>query len=72
MLLAPLGRELLVWPSAVQLLSTGHTDVHWSRFVVSITSFGFAATLATLKVIDRLLDLVDARVRYLARERSAQ
>lgn len=57
---------VLIWPSAVQLLATGHTDVHWSRFVVSMTLFGFAATVSTVKIVDRLLNLVQERVRYLA------
>jgi glycosyltransferase involved in cell wall biosynthesis len=55
----------LVYPAAHQLWQTGHTNVHWSRFVVATTCFGFVATLGILRAIDHLLDLVDARVRYL-------
>ena len=56
---------LLVYPAAVQLWQTGHTTVHWSRFVVATTCFGFAGTLGVFLAIDHLLDLVDGRVRYL-------
>jgi glycosyltransferase involved in cell wall biosynthesis len=56
---------VLVYPAAYQLWQTGHTTVHWSRFVVAMTCFGFVATLGVLLVIDYLLDLVDGRVRYL-------
>ena len=57
---------VLVWPSAVDLWRTGHTDVHWSRFVVAISSFGLASTIFVIRGIDRVLDLVEARVRYLS------
>lgn len=56
---------VLVYPAANQLWHTGHTSVHWSRFVVATTCFGFVATLGVLLAIDHLLDLIDARVRYL-------
>jgi glycosyltransferase involved in cell wall biosynthesis len=56
---------VLVYPAAQQLWTTGHTTVHWSRFVVATTCFGFVATLGVLLAIDRLIDLIDARVRYL-------
>jgi len=55
----------LVWPSAVELWATGHTDVHWSRFVVAMNCFGAAATLGIARGIDSVLDLVEQRVRYL-------
>lgn len=58
---------LLVWPSAMQLWQTGHTTSHWSRFVVAINCFSLVATLSILRIVDRLLDLVDGRVRYLFR-----
>jgi hypothetical protein len=58
---------LLVWPSVQQLWLTGHTTTHWSRFVVAINCFSFAAILSLLRVIDWLLDLVDVRVRYLTK-----
>jgi hypothetical protein len=58
---------MLVWSSALQLWRTGHTDAHWSRFVVAMGIFGTAALLAITWVIDRVLDLVEARVRHLAK-----
>jgi glycosyltransferase involved in cell wall biosynthesis len=56
---------ILVWPSAVQLWNTGHTDLHWSRFVVAMSCFGTAAAFSITWGIDRLLDLVEQRVDYL-------
>lgn len=56
---------ILVWPSAVELWRSGHTDVHWSRFVVAMGCFGSAALFAVFRGIDRLLDLVEKRVQYL-------
>ncbi len=61
-----IGGGLLVWPSASQLLRTGHTDVHWSRFVVAMTFLGFSAALVVFWIIDRFLDLLRDRVDYLA------
>jgi hypothetical protein len=58
---------LLVWPSAVELWKTGHTSVHWSRFVVAISCFSSAALLLVFRGIDRVLDLVEERVQYLAK-----
>jgi glycosyltransferase involved in cell wall biosynthesis len=61
-----LAGGVLVWPSAVDLWRTGGTYVHWSRFVVAITCFGIASTIFVIRGIDRVLDLVEARVRYLS------
>jgi glycosyltransferase involved in cell wall biosynthesis len=59
--------SILVWPSAVQLWSTGHTDLHWSRFVVAMSCFGTAASFCIIWCIDRLLDLLEQRVEYLGK-----
>lgn len=56
---------VLVWPSAVQLLQTGHTDVHWSRFVISMASLGAAVQLVVIRGMDGLLDMVERRVQFL-------
>jgi hypothetical protein len=58
----------LVWPSALELWRTGHTDVHWSRFVVAIGCFGASALLGVFWSIDCVLDLVEARVQYWLRK----
>jgi len=60
-----LASFVLVWPSAEQLWRTGHTDIHWSRFVVAMQSLGAAALLLDVRRIDRILDLVEERVHYL-------
>jgi glycosyltransferase involved in cell wall biosynthesis len=60
-----LGGSALVWPSIVELWRTGHTNVHWSRFVVAISCFGLAALFFVIRSLDRVLDLVEERVQYL-------
>jgi MFS family permease len=56
---------ILVWPSAVELWKTGKTYVHWSRFVVAMGCFGSVALFCVIRGLDRLLDLVEARVQHL-------
>jgi hypothetical protein len=63
---------VLVWPSAVQLWRTGHTDVHWSRFVVAM-GFSFSAEmLVVIWAIDSALDFVETRVNYLWNDRNSK
>jgi hypothetical protein len=56
---------ILVWPSVLQLSRTGHTDIHWSRFVVAMGCFGSVATACVIRGLDRVLDLVEERVQQL-------
>ena len=56
---------ILVWPSALELWKTGKTYVHWSRFVVAMGCFGSVALFSVIRGLDRLLDLVEARVQHL-------
>ncbi|MBZ5677243.1 MAG: glycosyltransferase family 2 protein [Acidobacteriia bacterium] len=56
---------ILVWPSVVQLSRTGHTDIHWSRFVVAMGCFGSVAVFCVIRGLDRVLDLVEERVQQL-------
>lgn len=57
----------LVAESAGQLWETGHTTVHWSRFVASMWCVTVTAILLVFRGVDRLLDLVEKRVVQLAR-----
>jgi glycosyltransferase involved in cell wall biosynthesis len=54
----------LVWPSALELWRTGRTYLHWSHFVVAMGCFNASALLCVIWGIDRVLDLVEARVLY--------
>jgi glycosyltransferase involved in cell wall biosynthesis len=54
----------LVLGSFLQLLATGKTYEHWSRFIVMSFSFSLAVILLLTRAIDLLLDLVEDRVRY--------
>lgn len=61
---------LLVLPSVVERLETGHTYEHWSRFIV----MSFLASVAFILIVTRLViftvELVAERIAYLA-ERGA-
>jgi glycosyltransferase involved in cell wall biosynthesis len=67
--LAPAGLflagGLLVLPSFLQLVSTGQTYEHWSRYVVMSFCFAVAIILSGTRVIDAILGLVAGRVEYL-------
>jgi hypothetical protein len=56
---------ILVLPSALQLSRTGHTNIHWSRFVVAIGCFGAVALVSVIRGLDCVLDLVEERVQQL-------
>jgi hypothetical protein len=55
----------LVLTSLLQLLSTGSTYEHWSRFVVMSFCFSVAIILAMTKAMDYVLDLIEYRMKYL-------
>jgi hypothetical protein len=63
---ALLASGWLVSPAAWQLATTGHTDAHWSRFVIALTGAQLVSLGFVFKGLDALLDLVGGRVRYLA------
>ena len=63
----------LVLGSFLELLATGKTYEHWSRFIVMSFSFSTAIILVMTRVIDFVLGLVEQRVQYwkeLAKERA--
>ena len=57
---------LLVLPSAVELVETGGTYEHWSRFIVMSSCFSVAFVLAVTRLVVITVDLVAERVAYLA------
>jgi glycosyltransferase involved in cell wall biosynthesis len=63
-LMAVLGL-VLVWPSLLQLSRTGHTNIHWSRFVVAMGCVASVAIAGVIRGLDRVLDLVEERVQQL-------
>jgi hypothetical protein len=68
--LLPVGLALfggaLVLASFVQLLTTGATYEHWSRYVVMSFCFSTAIILGVTRAVDVVLGLVSERVEYLA------
>jgi hypothetical protein len=57
----------LVAPSVVELVRTGSTYEHWSRFIAMSCLFSCALILVVAKLVDLSLDLLAARVAYLRR-----
>lgn len=62
----------LVLGSFLQLLATGKTYEHWSRFIVMSFSLSSAAILLVTRGIDFLLNLVEQRVQYRRQATAAQ
>ena len=58
---------VLVLPSFLDLVRTGETDEHWSRFIVMSFLYSVAAALAATRLVDAFLDRVADRLRYLER-----
>jgi len=52
----------------VELWRTGGTYLHWSHFVVAMGCFNASALLGVIWGLDRVLDLVEARVQYWLRK----
>jgi hypothetical protein len=50
--------------SPVELLETGHTNEHWSRYVAMTFCFSTAIVLSVIRGIDYVLDLIAERLRY--------
>ncbi len=59
---------LLVLPSFKELVLTGATYEHWSRFIVMSFLYSIAVILIGTKVIDYSLNLLAARLDYLNRQ----
>jgi hypothetical protein len=59
---------LLVLPSFLQLVRTGGTYEHWSRFIAASVLVGVSLTLVVARVMDFTLDLLSARLAYLREE----
>ncbi|HVP61182.1 MAG TPA: glycosyltransferase family 2 protein [Myxococcaceae bacterium] len=59
---------LLVLPSFLQLVRTGGTYEHWSRFIAASVLVGVSLTLIVARVMDFTLDLLSARLAYLREE----
>jgi hypothetical protein len=55
---------LLVLPSFLQLLRTGHTDAPWSRFIAMSFLYETAAVLAVTKIAASFLALAVERAEY--------
>ena len=60
----------LVLPSFTELILTGATYEHWSRFIVMSFLYSIAIILVGTKMIDYSLNLLAARLDYLSRQKS--
>jgi hypothetical protein len=61
----------LVVPSFIELVRTGATYEHWSRFIAMSCLFSCALILVIARVFDYTLDLLAERVAYLKANRDA-
>jgi glycosyltransferase involved in cell wall biosynthesis len=55
----------LVTPSFLELVRTGATYEHWSRFIAMSTCVGVALVLVITRIVDFSLDLLEERLDYL-------
>jgi glycosyltransferase involved in cell wall biosynthesis len=62
----------LVVPSFIQLVRTGATYEHWSRFIAMSCLFSCALILIVARVFDYTLDLLAERVAYLRANQDAE
>jgi len=56
---------ILVLPSFLQLVRTGGTYEHWSRFIAASVLVGVSLTMLVARVLDYTLDLLAARLAFL-------
>jgi hypothetical protein len=59
----------LVYPSFRQLVTTGATYEHWSRFIVMSFLVGLAIILVVTRGVSFVLELLEDRLVYLAEQR---
>ena len=62
---------VLVIPSFLQLVRTGATYEHWSRFMAMSLAFSLAIILIATRVCDYILDLLEDRLVYLRTRKNA-
>jgi glycosyltransferase involved in cell wall biosynthesis len=58
---------MLVLPSFLELVRTGATYEHWSRFIAMSFLFSVAIILLTTRACDYILDLLESRLEFLRR-----
>jgi hypothetical protein len=58
------GGGLLVLPSFLELVRTGSTYEHWSRFIAMSFCWVLASIIAVTAVIDYVLGLLSAQLAY--------
>jgi glycosyltransferase involved in cell wall biosynthesis len=63
-----LGATLLVLPSFLELVRTGGTYEHWSRFIAASVLAAVSVTILVARVMDVTLDLLSARLAYMREE----
>jgi glycosyltransferase involved in cell wall biosynthesis len=67
-----LGGGILVLPSFIDLVKTGATYEHWSRFVVMSLFLEIALILVMTRVLDFILNLIAAYLAYLKSQQHAE
>jgi glycosyltransferase involved in cell wall biosynthesis len=60
-----IGGTVLVIPSLIQLVKTGATYEHWSRFIAMSMCFSVAIILLATRACDYILGLLEGRLNYI-------
>ena len=60
---------ILVIPSFLELVRTGATYEHWSRFITMSVLFSFAFILLVTRMVDYAINLLAERDAYLRTQR---
>jgi glycosyltransferase involved in cell wall biosynthesis len=63
-----IGAGVLVAPSFVELVRTGATYEHWSRFIAASVLVSVSVILVVTRVLEYTIDLLDARLIFVRRQ----
>lgn len=67
-----IGGTALVIPSFIQLVETGATYEHWSRFIAMSLCFSIATILLATRACDYILGLLESRLEYIEQRDRAE
>jgi hypothetical protein len=60
---APVGALVLMWGGLVDYVTTGHTDLHWSRAVVAVFLLQVALIAGVVAVLRQVVALWKQQLR---------
>jgi glycosyltransferase involved in cell wall biosynthesis len=57
----------LLFNAFVTFVRTGHTNEHWSRFIIMAFFYTLGTIMVLMRLMDKILELIGARVYYLTK-----